>query len=1263
MTALNSWCEAAQWTRCGKLVSRKKTLSRGKRYFDDDHVLRVTSSADTDDQGLLTFQAIVQGSSRTPYVVIMDVDDDGELITVCSCPVGFLCKHAAAALYHVQASHGPRERSLRDTFSPWTRGNTVSSHGSAVTFEGTQSATAHHLNSWIESLEVAPAKAAPAIRSHANIEKLTYLLQLTDSAQERVPELRLCLGRARILSNGSYTSNQMHASFERVLDGQRPRYVMEEDVDLVFRLGALRRAQPHWISHGMPSGISFTGSAASTLLEAIIATQRCFMLGANTSRDPYRNHNKRYVPDTRPFTLGQERHITLTWPRGSDDSFTLLLQVAKPEERKSGTVSDTLLVRLGNQSHWYIDRQSQEIGEATSALSDEVLVMLANAPPIPEHTFPAVAEKLKLLASEEHLNLPRMIQRREVQATLVPSLRLFGGDPYSDIDDFESTALGYTAEGQYEEDDDLRQEERYPSMSLEWKYYLKAEDMVTPELLGGPETSPAQDEQPSQSVAPDHRPHADTFRFERQGLPFLLKRDKERERNALAQMAALGCEMDDTDFRGARALQEPACTLWMKRPEGRNTGKGTGGLTSEQATAAALLRALPSLREAGWEVEVDSTWPLRIIDAEASSLNARFDACEVVSDAEDDDFGDPVNGSEWFAWSLDIEADGKRISLVEPLLEALRNLRGTDVLAGIDAIPESLPLYATTEDGALIALPAARMKPVLRNLYELLQAGVKVDEDGNMRISQYDLTYYQLIQEASEACAKRWVGKAKLNKLATVLSDTTKLPNVSMPKTLNAELRDYQQEGVQWLQFMRANQLGAILADDMGLGKTIQTLAHILIEKRARRLKAPCLVVAPTSLVYNWEEEAKRFAPKLKTLVLQGADRKKHFQHIAQSELVLTSYALLRRDHEELLPNAFHMVIFDEAQALKNPEALTTLRAQTLRANHRVCLSGTPMENRTLDLWSLMHVLMPGFLGPKDVFKKLFQGPIERHGDAEQLRRLSQRVKPFILRRNKDLVAKELPAKTESLMHCELKGAQRTLYETIRVTMDKRVRKAIERKGLSQSKIIVLDALLKLRQVCCDARTLPAEALQKYDKRKTKRAFTDADSCKLVQLMEMLDELVSQGRKVLLFSQFTRMLALIRASLDARHIAYSYLDGGTKDRRAPVKTFQTGDTSVFLISLKAGGTGLNLTAADTVIHFDPWWNPAVEAQATDRAHRIGQDKPIFVHKYIAKGTVEERMVALQEQKKELASALLEGKSTTSFDLSANEIYDLFAPLE
>jgi SNF2 family DNA or RNA helicase len=520
--------------------------------------------------------------------------------------------------------------------------------------------------------------------------------------------------------------------------------------------------------------------------------------------------------------------------------------------------------------------------------------------------------------------------------------------------------------------------------------------------------------------------------------------------------------------------------------------------------------------------------------------------------------------------------------------------------------------------------------------------------DGALRVSRLDAGRFEALSDTG-----RWQfdGDDSLRQLAQRLRGEGGVGEAPIPQGLNAELRAYQHQGLSWMQFLRAHDLSGVLADDMGLGKTVQTLAHVLAEKEAGRLDRPALVVLPTSLVHNWCEEARRFAPGLRVLSLHGSQRKDRFEQIMEHDLVLTTYALLWRDHAALAQHSYHLLILDEAQFVKNANTKSATVIRALQARHRLCLTGTPLENHLGELWSLFDFLLPGFLGTQKDFAKRWRTPIEKGGDTVRRDLLARRIRPFMLRRRKDEVAKELPAKTTIIRSVELEGAQRDLYETVRAAMQEKVREAIAEQGLGRSHIVVLDALLKLRQVCCDPRLV-----------KLAKANTIKESAKLEMLLSMLPDLIEEGRRVLLFSQFTGMLTLIAAAVEKAGIPYVALTGDTIDRATPVRRFQEGEVPLFLISLKAGGVGLNLTAADTVIHYDPWWNPAAENQATDRAHRMGQDKPVFVYKLIVAGSIEEKIVLLQEKKAALAEGILSEDAAVAVKFSADDLDALFAPM-
>jgi superfamily II DNA or RNA helicase len=668
--------------------------------------------------------------------------------------------------------------------------------------------------------------------------------------------------------------------------------------------------------------------------------------------------------------------------------------------------------------------------------------------------------------------------------------------------------------------------------------------------------------------------------------------------------------------------------------------------------AAAWLRfvhaRVPNLRAAGWEVAFhdDFLYEMREPDGPV--------AVEIETGGDND----------WFGLSLGIEVDGERLDLQAILPAVLPYLAAepadapgpdgaaapaVDDAAADAAADAPRSSYVRIGEGRYLALPTARLTRIagaLRGLFE------RPDAPG--AAGTRPVTHLGELAELETAAQNGDItvtGGAALRALAAALRDGGGLATTPPPAGLAGVLRDYQQRGLAWLQALARHGFGGVLADDMGLGKTLQALAHVLAEKEQGRLDRPCLLVAPTSVVWTWRNEARRFAPDLATLVLHGTDRKTHFEQIPESDLVITTYALLPREAARLRDQAWHLVICDEAQALKNPDAQAARVLRQVTRRQLVCLSGTPVENHLEELWSLTQLAVPGLLGDRKTFRQVYRTPIEKHGDSARRAALARRLRPFLLRRTKDEVAGELPPRTETIEHVQLTGAQRDLYETVRSAMDKRVRDAIARRGVAQSQIMVMDALLKLRQVCCDPRLLKLDAAQGV-----------SQSAKLERLMSMLADLTAEGRQVLVFSQFSSMLELIGAALSAAGHAYVSLTGQTRDRETPIQRFQAGEVAIFLISLKAGGTGLTLTAADTVIHYDPWWNPAAEAQAADRAHRIGQDKPVFVYRLIAEGTVEDRIVALQARKRDLAALVQDADGATGPALDARDIDALLAPV-
>ncbi|MBP7240817.1 DEAD/DEAH box helicase [Amaricoccus sp.] len=637
---------------------------------------------------------------------------------------------------------------------------------------------------------------------------------------------------------------------------------------------------------------------------------------------------------------------------------------------------------------------------------------------------------------------------------------------------------------------------------------------------------------------------------------------------------------------------------------------------------------VPQLRADGWRVEIDPSWPYRLHEGPVQ-LRAALEQ----------------GGGDWFSLGLTLEAGGQRIDLA-PLVGSIVAALPLDAdgapEAGfdLDEFLEDVTVYQRLADGTHVALRAAELAPLVNAVRGLL--------DGFHRAEAGRLPE---LAEALDGCGVPFEGRAALIELGRKLRALTAAPMAEPPAALAAELRPYQKTGYGWLSALAETGFGGVLADDMGLGKTVQTLALLVERHLARGADRPSLLIVPTSLVGTWRREAERFAPELRVLVLHGPDRHALFDRIPAHHLVITTYPLVHRDHAKLFAQDWELAVLDEAQAVKNPASSGAKHIRAVRARTRLALTGTPMENSLLDLWTLFDWLIPGLLGDRKAFTNRFRTPIEKLGDAAAQAALNARVRPFLLRRTKADVAADLPEKTEITELVPLGDPQRGLYESIRVTMDARVRDAIAAKGLAASRITILDALLKLRQVCCDPELVRQAGAKPV-----------SDSAKRERLIEMLEQLIAEGRRVLVFSQFVAMLRLIEADVKARGWDYAWLTGESRNREEVISGFQEGQAPLFLISLKAGGVGLTLTAADTVILYDPWWNPAVERQAMDRVHRIGQDRAVFVYRLVAEGSVEQAIAALQARKQALADALFEGSNEGPLALTEADLASLFQPI-
>lgn len=513
------------------------------------------------------------------------------------------------------------------------------------------------------------------------------------------------------------------------------------------------------------------------------------------------------------------------------------------------------------------------------------------------------------------------------------------------------------------------------------------------------------------------------------------------------------------------------------------------------------------------------------------------------------------------------------------------------------------------------------------------------DDDDQLRLRMHHLALVQELKEDNLATA---VISRKLENLRNF----QQIEPAEAPHHFQGILRPYQKTGYDWLRFLKQYRFGGCLADDMGLGKTVQTLALLQSEKEGGADR-PSILIMPTSLLYNWQLEASKFTPDLRVLLYTGTNREKDTAQFDHYDLILTSYGIIRLDIDLMEDYRFNYVILDESQAIKNPSSIITKAVRRLNSAHRLVLTGTPIENNTLDLWSQMSFVNPGLLGSQTFFRDEFQVPIEKKGDEEKTKRLYNLIKPFILRRLKSQVATDLPEKVESIQYCDMSGEQEKAYEEAKAYYRNLILQSIDSEGMSKSQLVVLQGLTRLRQLANHPVMVDPEYAH--------------DSGKFEDVLYKLQTVMSEDHKILIFSQYIKHLDLFRHYLDEKEINYAYLDGATRDRQEQVESFQNDENiKIFLISLKAGGLGLNLTAADYVFILDPWWNPAIEAQAVDRAHRIGQDRTVFTYKFITKNSVEEKILALQRSKKQLADDLISSEEGFIKSLTREDVLNLLS---
>jgi non-specific serine/threonine protein kinase len=616
-----------------------------------------------------------------------------------------------------------------------------------------------------------------------------------------------------------------------------------------------------------------------------------------------------------------------------------------------------------------------------------------------------------------------------------------------------------------------------------------------------------------------------------------------------------------------------------------------------------LLRHVPKLTEKGYEIYGEQNLTEARVNRNRPSISFNVSS-----------------GIDWF----DIQAVVNFGDLEVSLKDIRRAIRRRD-------------RYIKLVDGSIGALPEEWIERY-RHLF-----AVGEETDTGVRVSHSHLTLLdQLMSEADRAQADE-----EFQNRLTQLQSFSSIASKKLPEHFQGELRPYQKAGYDWLQFLHDYNFGGCLADDMGTGKTIQALAMLQALYENGQATSATLIVMPRSLLFNWRHEAQRFTPKLRLFTHADQNRVQEPAEFDQYDLVFTTYGVMLRDIEMLRQYTFYYIILDESQAIKNPLAETSKAARLLQGKHRLVLTGTPVENSTMELWSQFSFINPGLLGNLDYFRKEFVSPIERNQDTDTAQFLRKMVYPFILRRTKDQVAPDLPPRIERILETDMEDEQRAFYDRQRDYYRGLLLGMIEEEGMDQARMKILEGLLRLRQICNHPRLVDSSF--------------KGGSAKFDLLLETMETLRSEGHKALIFSQFVQMLTIVRENLDRYHIPYAYLDGQTRDREGVVHRFQTNESiPFFLISLKAGGVGLNLTAADYVIHIDPWWNPAVEMQATDRTHRIGQDKPVFVYKLVARDSVEEKILLLQDRKRELVEQIIDTESSGLFkSLTQDDIEVLF----
>lgn len=1124
------------------------SLAKGIAYAREGRVVKLSERA---PDGVVT--AEVAGSGRQIYGVQLRLTfaDNLRLLRLggaCSCPVGALCKHMAAAAitWHVRVAQGL-------TPLPVDQGEEVPAAPSRP--------LPYPVTQWLEALTVSSQKGSgpatdypPAVR-----DRLVYVLAVSAGKPQ------ITVMKATVQADGRVSDRATRYDVEKLKrQDNRPQFILRKDLEILRDLEAVGVPANGGSGVGHSWRPKFLEDGPPDLLPILSRI-------AATGRGRWEERNGPFLHE------GGPRRAEFHWQGEEGGTQELQLSCASTGAR---------LVALPLATPAFVDPTTGAFGRLESDMDPAQLQVLMRAPKISAEIAAEVAARLSGF-SDHTIPMPKAmgVELRQGRNP-VPVLRLFG----------------------------MRGQRKFGEAWRQWK-----EAVVQPALRLAFDYDG--------QVAPARGSEA--LRFKEGDTIVTLKRDLAAEFAAVQMLAGQGALLPETLEHHSFGKQAEAADRVFVDGEWDHE---LFDLSEAMTPALQFLgEVVPDLSAAGWRVVVEDTWPFPLI-ADPIQVTARIGQ------------GD-TNG--FFDFGLMVEAGGQRADmapLIADILSALPpDLTDEDIAApDFEALVAATPCYVQMPDGRHAQVDLRQLTDLLRVLLRSLGLMTKVHpaEAGQL----------VTLAEALAGCGIPFQGGRGLLELGQRLNDLKAQAAVTPPAGLRAVLRPYQAIGYGWLSALSDTGFGGLLADDMGLGKTLQTLALLAKCHLEKQAPNPSLLIVPTSLARAWARQAAEFLPDLKVLVLQGNTRKGLFDQISTSHLVISTYPLLHRDHDILLARDWELAILDEAQAVKNPASTAAKRIRDIRARMRLALTGTPMENTLTDLWALFDWLVPGLLGDRKTFRAQVMLPIEKEGNTLAQARLNRRIEPFLLRRRKDQVALDLPAKTEITDLIPLGAKQQALYETVRMAMDTRVREAIAKRGVQGAQITILDALLRMRQVCCDPQLL-------------QDGPASVDSAKRERLLEMLESLVQEGRKVLVFSQFVEMLRLIEADVSARGWRYEWLTGDTLDRDGAVTRFQQGSAQIFLISLKAGGVGLTLTAADTVILYDPWWNPAVERQAMDRAHRIGQTKAVFVYRLVAECTVEEAILGLQTRKQALADALFEGRSTEGFAFDQDAIAELFQPLK